>query len=355
MSEPELRRFSPWRQSATPYALPLRRQRRRWHLLSGLRWWRIITLATCVLCQACTPLSSQRPAPPDNPVPAQRFLFRDGGSALFYTVDKSLSLSPELPASTIVFFISGSDCASMQYFLPQYFRGLEGESGPIRILVLQKRFIDAQTWGRDTGCSRDFIKADHFSQWLADQTEFITAQLAGVPLQDRPQRIVIAGVSEGGEVVPALARTIPGVTHAVVIGNGGMHPLDAYRLLLAKHPGSKATRARAALRSLAQHPADPDAGIEALGGRSWRYWSELAALHHTDNLLALSMPLHVAVGGADTAVPVASARYLQQQFDLHHKSNLRLKIYPGADHGLKTNSHINLGDFWFQFDVDMRK
>lgn len=243
----------------------------------------------------------------------------------------------------------------MQYFLPQYFRGLEGESGPIRIFILQKRFIDALTWGRDTGCSRAFIQADHFSQWLADQTEFITTQLAGMHLQERPERIVIAGASEGGEVVPVLARTIPGVTHAVIIGNGGMQPLDAYRLLLAEHPGGKASRAQAALQSLAQLPADPDAGIEALGGRSWRYWSELAALRHTENLLALSMPLHVAVGEADAAVPVASARYLQQQFDLHHKSNLYLTIYAGADHGLKTNSHINLSDFWFQFDIDMRK
>ncbi len=173
--------------------------------------------------------------------------------------------------------------------------------------------------------------------------------------QALPERIVIGGVSEGGELVPVLAQGIPGVTHAVIIGNGGMNPLDAYRLLLAGQPGRSSARALAALQTLEHHPADPDTVVNALGGRTWRYWSELAALRHTDNLLALSMPLWVAIGEADAALPVASARYLQQQFDVHRKDNLRLKIYPGADHGLKTNSHINLSDFWFEFDTYMRK
>ena len=78
-------------------------------------------------------------------------------------------------------------------------------------------------------------------------------------------------------------------------------------------------------------------------------------MRHTDNLLALSIPLWVGVGEADAALPLASAHYLQQQFRQHHKDNLRLRIYSGADHELKTNSHINFIYFWFQFDVDMRK
>lgn len=321
-----------------------------WHA-----WWRRVgAVAACILCQACVALSA---APPlaDPPVPVQRFQFRDGGSALFYTLDKHLQPEPADSPATVLFFVSGSGCASMQYFLPQYFRGLEGESGPIRIFILQKRFIDVHTWGRDTGCGPDFIKADHFSQWLADQSEFIKAQLAAIPLQETPERIVIAGASEGAEVVPALARSIPGVTHAVMIANGGMNPLDTYRLLLARQGGGSAMQALSALQTLAEPPADPDAVMAALGGRTWRYWSDLAALRHTDNLLALSMPVWVAIGEADSAIPVASAQYLQQQFEQHGKANLRLRIYPGADHGLKTNSRINLSDFWFEFDRDMQK
>ena len=319
-----------------------------------------IILFACLLCQGCVQIPGSIPAPamPADPVPAQRFVFRDGGSAQFFTIDKQLSSGPALPAETLVFFVSGSDCASMQYFLPGYFRGLEGESGPIRIFILQKRFIDPHTWGRDVGCSHDFVKADHFSRWLADQTEFISTQLVGMraqPARKAPQRIVIAGVSEGGEVVPALARSIPGVTHAVIIGNGGMDPIDAYRLLLAMKASAQAARALAALESLPRHASDSDKVSKALGGRTWRYWMELAALHHTENLLALSIPLYVAVGAEDSALPVAAATYLRDQFELHGKDNLHLRIYDGADHGLKTNSHANLSDFWFKFDLDMRK
>ena len=267
----------------------------------SFRLLRGAALAASVACQACIGLSGSRPAASVERVPAQRFLFRDGGSALFYTLHKQLPSGPALPVETVLFFVSGSDCTSMQYFLPQYFRGLEGESGPIRIFVLQKRFIEARTWARDAACSSEFIKADHFSQWLADQTEFIAARLDEMRREAPVRRIVIAGVSEGGEVVPALARNLPGVTHAVIISNGGMDPLDAYRLWLAGHAGSAASHALAALQTLAPPPSDPDTVLDALGGRTWRYWSELAGLRHTENLLALSIPLWVAIGEADEA------------------------------------------------------
>ena len=164
-----------------------------------------IVLFACLLCQGCVQIPGSIPAPamPAHPVPAQRFVFRDGGSAQFFTIDKQLS------------------------------------SGP------------------------------------------------------------------------ALARSIPGVTHAVIIGNGGMDPIDAYRLLLAIKASAQAARALAALESLPRHASDPDTVTEALGGRTRRYWMELAALHHTETLLALSIPLYVAVGAEDSALPVAAATYLR--------------------------------------------
>ncbi|MEO8171211.1 MAG: hypothetical protein ABI575_10165, partial [Oxalobacteraceae bacterium] len=125
------------------------------------------------LCQGCSFHGLPPALDAASTVPAQNFQFQDGGRAIFFTLDKSLSPESASRAETFVFVISGSDCTSMQYFLPHYFRGLEGESGPLRIFILQKRFIEERTWGRNLGCSRDFIKADHPSRWIADQTEFI--------------------------------------------------------------------------------------------------------------------------------------------------------------------------------------
>ena len=327
-----------------------------------------LMLALCVLMLGCRATGSTPPIP-INAVQPQRFHFRDGGSALFYRLDKHLApafatsgrTAIEAPES-IMFFVAGSGCASMQYFLPRYFDGMEGESGALRILLLQKRFIDVRSWDRNGApCSAQFGRADHLSRWLADQAEFMVSELGALQRAGQlPHRIILAGVSEGAELVPLLARMVPGVTQVVMISNGGMHPLAVYR---AQQSAMAGTRAPLAMESgqpivpmaVLPPPADPDAPAAQFGGRSWRYWYELQALTHIDNLLALEMPLFVAVGSADMTVPVASAYFLHAQFLLHHKVNLHLTIYPGADHGLKTNSHINLSDFWFNFDRAIAK
>jgi dienelactone hydrolase len=290
--------------------------------------------------------------------PAQRFHFRDGGEAIYFSFDKRLEReSPSeaaRPIDTYLFVVGGSDCTSMQYLLPQYFRGLEGESGPIRIFFLQKRFIEARTWGRAWGCGADFIRADHPSRWIADQTEFIAAQLAPVRAGPHPpKRIAVLGISEGGDIVPLLARHIPGVTHAAIVANGGMNPLDAYRLQAEKQGF---TAALDALASLDQAPpADPDAAEHFIAGRTWRYWSELRALTHTDNLLALTIPILIGMGDADQLVPVESAWYIRDRFVQHGKINLSLLVYPGADHGLHSTERAYLADFWLALDKYLQK
>jgi hypothetical protein len=63
----------------------------------------------------------------------------------------------------LIFVVAGAGCGSMGRYLPQYFTGLEGESGATRISVLQKRHISDQASGDE--CSEAFIRADHLSQW----------------------------------------------------------------------------------------------------------------------------------------------------------------------------------------------
>jgi pimeloyl-ACP methyl ester carboxylesterase len=351
-----------------------------------LRFTRAASLAVTWLLGACGVLTLP-PAIDAATVPAPRtFHFADGGSALYYTLDKSLTLQdmhaepqaeswpaawsavPPVPQpatriDTFVFFISGSGCTSLQYFLPRYFDGLEGESGPIRIFMLQKRFIGARTWGRTLGCSVDFTLADHPSQWLADQAAFITAQLNAARAQHRaPGRVVIAGVSEGAEIVPLLAQRIPRTTHVVLIGNGGMPPMQAYRLQLARH-GLQVPAALAALPALAISSAgpvvstpafDPDpSDANIIAGHTRRYWAELAGLDPAGALAKLPIPVWVAMGENDDAVPIASAKYLAQEFARQGRANLVLKIYPGAGHALDTNSQANTANFWFEFDRSM--
>jgi pimeloyl-ACP methyl ester carboxylesterase len=306
--------------------------------------WAVPILAATVL-GGCTywNLLAQTFAP-DSP-PARLFRFRDGGEAIHFFIDRRLDDAQQEPAST-VFVISGSDCTSMKFFLPGYFRGLEGESGALRIVVLHKRFIGERTWGRIGGCSDAFTQADHPRRWIADYTEIIEHELA----LHRPRRVVLVGISEGGDVVPLLARRLPAVTHVALLGNGGMDPLDAYRIQASESAPAPMNEILAALET-GRAPDSIDAQ-RTPGGRTWRYWTELRELQPTENLLALDIPVIVGMGEDDRSLPIEGAWRLRERFRARGKTNLTLLTYPNADHalmdGARRRSH--LPDFWRQLD-----
>jgi pimeloyl-ACP methyl ester carboxylesterase len=277
---------------------------------------------------------------------AQRFQFRDGGEAIFFVLDNSLESTPGDPV-TYLFVIGGSDCTSMKYWLPQYFRGLQGDSGPLRVFVIHKRYIDERTWGRFGGCSDEFVQADHPRRWIDDYTEFIESRLR----LGRPQRVVLLGISEGGEVVPQLAHRIAGVTHVVLLASGGMDPPKAYRMQAQKYGSENSTEGLPFEPGVG--PPEPGNGAERIGGRTRRYWSELQHLEPTRNLLALDLPVLVAMGEEDRSVPIETALQLRDDFAKRGKTNLTLLTYKGADHYLfdHADGRSRLPDFWHQLEL----
>lgn len=304
-----------------------------------------------MLCQACSHLQV-RPA-----IPAQTFQFQDGGTARYFSFDKRLEADPshitDAPIASYLFVVSGSDCIDMQPLLPQYFRGLEGESGAIRIFILQKRFIRPSRWNLSQTCSADFIKADHPQRWLADQIEFIHTQLAlAASTGTVPKRIALLGISEGGDIVPTLAQRIPRISHLAILGNGGMDTLAAYRMQAKKHGFAEHLDALAVLN---HPPTEPDAIENFIAGRSWRYWAELRDLQQSRLLLALDIPILIGMGTADQSVPVESALYTRTQAELHKRHNLTVLLYPEADHGLRSADHHHLPDFLFALDNLLQK
>lgn len=290
--------------------------------------------ALCLLCSACAS------TPPRAVVPAQEFRFGDGGTAIFYTLDKapwSAVPQPEARPRQLLFVLPGSGCRSMGRWLPDYFTGLEGEAGAIRVFILHKRHIAPDADGRQ--CSEAFIRADHPSRWLADQLEFITQQLAQAgPLQ----RVLLLGISEGAELAPQLAQRIPAVTHVALLSHSGQAPLELYRELAHSYPDMQQGWL-ALQQALATAPADPDAA--RLHGRSWRYWAEAAASRQSQDLLASNLPLLLALGQADPLIPPQAAAQLQQRFAAAGKQNLTLLEYPQADHGLSSPQRNFLPDF----------
>lgn len=294
---------------------------------------RILAFAACLLA-GCAGLSEGV----DPARQARMFAHPDGGQALFYELDVG-GWGADPDPDTYLFVVPGSDCGSMGRWLPAYFEGLGEGAGAFRIFILHKRHIeDGATSAR---CGESFTRADHPRQWLADQAAFIASRRPAPP-----RRLVLVGISEGGEIVPALARHIGGVTHVILIASGAMDPLEALALQALRHGIEGADAVVAAANG--PPPPDPDAPSESLGGRSWRYWSELRDLHPADDLLRLDIPILVAMGGNDRSMPVEAALSLASRFEAAGKPNLTVRIYPQADHALfdAGEGRSRLPEFW---------
>lgn len=304
----------------------------------AIYFWRSFFFIAFLCCGGCTAFHDQRVVP-------LQFNFERGGSAQYFYMEKTLPKNPALPsvsAATYLFVVSGADCASLAQFLPRYFEGLEGESGDVKIYILQKRFISAQS--RGNSCSKKFVEADYPAQWIADQLEFIQQKIAVIPISSTPARIVILGVSEGAEIAPILAKKLPAVSHLVLLSNGGLSPIDALILQRKKN-----------------HAPLPDflGNLNKLGenyrayelGRTWKYWHQIAQIQQMDNLLSLNIPILMAMGEADAIVPYESALYARRQFELQGRTNLKVLIYPDADHKLESGKGSFMPNFFHQMDL----
>ena len=308
---------------------------------------RILAALCLLLCQACNHLDRRAN---DIPVSTHTFHFEGGGKARYFVLDKrpkqnAPSGIPSYP-TVYLFVIPGSDCGSMQGILPSYFDGLEGRPGATRIFILHKRFMGMDARGE---CSTDFIQADHPTQWIADQDAFIRAELSAAGANGQPlERVAIVGSSEGAEIAPILAQRIPGITHVALLANGGMNPFDTYRLQMQRHGFHQAP---ADIERLCIAPSDD---IMA-AGRTCRYWKELQAIRHTDNLLALDMPVFIAMGETDTMVPVEAAWHIRDQFAGRGKTNLHLLTFPDTGHDFHRNGESVLPYLWEALEQWLQK
>ncbi|MFZ6643863.1 alpha/beta hydrolase family protein [Undibacterium sp. TC4M20W] len=304
----------------------------------------LTVIALCGLLSACSVADLQRERVAVN---LHQFKFSDGGHAIYFDMDRKpwQQRDEEQPLANVVFVISGSDCVSMGPFLPQYFSGLEGESGRTRVFIMHKRHILPGSNG--TACGEAYKRADHPSRWQADQLEFIRAQMAGLQAQgNMPQRLVIMGISEGAELAPILAQHLP-ATHLVLLSHAGMNALDVYAALAKQNPAMLPAWQQLQA-GLSATPADQDTA--RMHGRSWRYWSEIAAIPQTANLLALNMPVLLAVGDADPVIPEDAIAHLGQQFQAAGKA-IDIRRFPDAGHGLSTKDRNYLPDFMHQIDL----
>ena len=266
----------------------------------------------------------------DAPV-AQSFQYKDGGSSYYYAFVRGDTERLD----TAVFFYGATGCPSWKSVMPDYVNGLNINA---RVFALNKRFVADRSLGL-SDCGLDFLLANNPEQWVSDYTEFISAQLNS--MTPKPKHVVLVGVSEGAWPAARIASSSREITHLAIIGSGGYTMRKSLATL--KDKGDVAFDVNAGWMKIT---TDPKSVEKSWFGNAYRWWTDVMDLDPISDLLPLNIPILVGIGEKDKSVPVESVQFLQLKFKEASKSNLLVKIYPGADHRLDANGTSHRSDFF---------
>ena len=227
-----------------------------------------------------------------------------------------------------VIVVPGSGCAGMGPWADRYFAGLLHA----QVLVLHKPGVDPNSRTPPGDCPADFVQADALGAWRDHARAALRAdavQRAGDSvLAALPQLLI--GISEGAELLPALAPEVAMLAGVVLIGSSGLDPLEA-GTLQAQRLGAAAAAQWQAL-GVAQASERPGSDVQQ--GRSLRYWRDLWRWSLQPALLAGPWPLLQVWGEGDALVP-ASAYVAFTARAQGRVAPYCPRPLAGADHGLQ--------------------
>ncbi|RZJ61221.1 MAG: alpha/beta hydrolase [Acidovorax sp.] len=224
-----------------------------------------------------------------------------------------------------VIVIPGSGCAGMGPIAERYFAGLLHA----QVLVLHKPGVDPYARTAPGDCAPGFVQQDRLSTWLAHARAALQAdaqQRAQDGTPALPQLLV--GISEGAELLPALAPEVPQLAGLVLLSASGLDPQEAGTLqaqrLNAQEDWDALARMVASRR--------PDTAVAQ--GRSLGYWRDLWSWPLTLPLVRSPWPL-LQVWGADDALVPAAAYERFAGLAAVRTVPYCARSLAGADHGLQ--------------------
>lgn len=241
-------------------------------------------------------------------------------------------LTPPLRYRVIV--LPGSGCSGMTPVAERYFAGLLHA----QVLVLHKPGVDMNAGPAPATCPDGFLQRDSLSVWQEQARAALRADaLARTSHAPLPQLLV--GISEGGELLAALAPEVPQLAGLVLLSGAGLDPQES-GTLQARRLGQLA-----AWQTLeaAQLSDAPDA--TELEGRSLRYWRDLWQWRQSRRLLDSPWSILQVWGDADALVPTeAYVRFAQRAEG--RQAPWCTRRLPGADHGLQQADFDGIQRLW---------
>ena len=295
-------------------------------LLGARRWATAAVLAAAFGAVAAQPTASPLSPVLAAPAPAAssgRFepLVLPGERGVVLQALQRSERVPPLRYRVIV--VPGSGCAGLGAFADRYFAGLLHA----QVLVLHKPGVDPDARTAPADCPHGFVSRDRHSTWLAHARAALRADALlrqGQPAL--PQLLV--GISEGAELLPALAPEVPQLAGLVLISSSGLDPQEA-GALQARRLGAEGDWA-----ALAQIVAGAPHDSVVVQGRSLGYWRDLWNWPLTLPLLQGPWPLLQVWGSDDALVPAVAYTRFAELAALRTAPYCTRRI-DGADHGLQ--------------------
>lgn len=284
-----------------------------------MRFLRYLTLSISLILSGCTAIQRTAHMYGNEALRPLSFHYKDSGSSTYY----SFVVGDASRLDTMIFFYGATGCPSWKSVMPGYINGLAANA---RVFVLNKRFVPDRSTGL-FDCGHEFHLANNPDQWVADYTEFISAQLGSATT--KPKNVVLVGVSEGALPAIRIAALSPAITHLAIIGSGGYSMRKSLAVLREK--GAIQFNVNSGWEKIT---ADPRSIEKNWYGNPYRWWTDIMDIDPITDFLKLNIPILVGIGEQDRSVPVESVYFLETKFREAGKSNLIVRVYPGADHRL---------------------
>lgn len=231
-----------------------------------------------------------------------------------------------------VIVLPGSGCAGMAPFAERYFAGLLHA----RVWVLHKPGVRPGDRTPPGDCPAAFVQQDALSAWQAHARAAVRAlareEGATVPT-------VLVGISEGAELLPALAPEVPRLAGLVLLSSSGLDPREAGQMQARRLGVQPAWEAL----GRAQAGTAPDATV--LQGRSLRYWRDLWHWPLAQPLIDGPWPLLQVWGEADALVPPEAYRRFGERAGAR-AAPFCARGLPGAGHGLQAGTDDGVQRLW---------
>lgn len=227
-------------------------------------------------------------------------------------------------------YLDGSGCGSVTSvvgFMPPLL-----DLG-LGVLLPEKRGVRVDDQGLI--CSDEFLRTNDRAQRVADALLVVRRARETLPRWDG--RLIVAGASEGGAIAPEVALSYPSTIAVVALAGGGSSQADELLRLeqrKATSPPEREGRTARLKKTLDEIRRAPVHDRTWLGeDNTFKRWASFLDYAPIDFFVRLDVPVYVAHGARDEAVPIESADAIADAFSRAGKTNLTYRRYADLDHG----------------------